>query len=744
MFGGPTSPFVWRSSGDSPDMQSLAVWCGATGQDENAANNWGWLDVVNPTDRVMVSEAWQRVRYGPHIFSLTYRVCLKKEEYQLYNVLHVPIFDDRRQLLYWLVFFVRVEESSQLFTEHWEQKIINSLLYTQTELIARIQEVYGESLAQLEAIFESITDSIIVCDSNRHIIKTNTAALHMFRPLLDQYPDCFRSSFDEVIDLLQAFDEQGHRLAHEQWPLVRLLHGEDLRGENLFEMHLRFPNGQDVYLSYSGSPLRNRGGQIIGAVLVMRDVSERRRMEDRIHHSFRILLALAEEVVDLPKRARTKSVKEQRASGQAPSPLPYQVAGEYLVELARQMLECDGVGISMRNAETGQFQLIALATRLEDDKAVYYANFADFALSDYLEEPALALLQANESVVQDTQLSTPRSLGIKALLAPMILDGLLVGIFSVKKTEPCTTYTEDEKSLIKAVAKLVLLVIERERLEQEWIEAHTSELALREANRRFDTFLSIASHELRTPLAGIKGKIQLAQRRLAFVKDPEWPEKDVLMDKLERVQDYLLHAEHRVNVQNRMISDLLDVSRIQANKLDLVMHPCNLVEIVHEAVDDQRYTLTERIITFARPANKELLVIGDADRLGQVVHNYLTNALKYSPVDQPVAVCVETCDGMVRVSVQDHGPGLSAEEQERVWERFYRVKDLPTQGDASPGLGLGLHICRTILEAHHGSFGVESVLGQGSTFWFVLPLAYADAPSCADAKAGSTSSSTRG
>jgi signal transduction histidine kinase len=349
-------------------------------------------------------------------------------------------------------------------------------------------------------------------------------------------------------------------------------------------------------------------------------------------------------------------------------------------------------------------------------------------------------------VVREAHFSTPQPFHVMALLAPMIIDGLLMGIFCVTKHGLDATYSQDEMSLVKAVAKFVLLVIERERFQQEWIEMHTRELALREANRRFDTFLSIASHELRTPLAGIKGNIQLAQRRLAFLKDPELPEKSVLLEKLEKVQDYLLHAEHRVNVQNRMISDLLDVSRIQANKLDLVMHPCNLAEIVREAVEDQRYTMTERVITLTIPANKDFTVVGDADRLGQVVHNYLTNALKYSPVDQPVAVRIESLDGTVRVSVRDHGPGLSPEEQKHVWERFYRVKDLPTQGEASPGLGLGLHICRTILEAHQGDFGLESTPGQGCTFWFALPLTYADAPmaSCTpevretDAKAGST------
>ncbi|MGH2508655.1 MAG: PAS domain-containing protein, partial [Ktedonobacteraceae bacterium] len=170
MLGGPTSPFFWDSSGDSPDAQTLSLWSAYTGQDESAVSNWGWLNALHPTDRAVVREAWQRAAYKPHVFTLTYRVFQKGADYQCYKVLHVPLFTEKHQLHNWLVFFVLAVESSCLVGEHWEQKIINSMLYTQTELLARIQEAHSESLVQLEAIFESITDGIVVCDGNKHII----------------------------------------------------------------------------------------------------------------------------------------------------------------------------------------------------------------------------------------------------------------------------------------------------------------------------------------------------------------------------------------------------------------------------------------------------------------------------------------------------------------------------------------------------------------------------------------------
>ena len=116
-------------------------------------------------------------------------------------------------------------------------------------------------------------------------------------------------------------------------------------------------------------------------------------------------------------------------------------------------------------------------------------------------------------------------------------------------------------------------------------------------------------------------------------------------------------------------------------------------------------------------------IIADAVRESQVVSNYLSNALKYSEADRPVEVRLEILASQARVSVRDEGAGLSREQQEHIWERFYRVPGVEVQNGSGVGLGLGLHISRTIIEEQGGHVGVESSPGEGSTFWFTLPLA---------------------
>jgi PAS domain S-box-containing protein len=247
-------------------------------------------------------------------------------------------------------------------------------------------------------------------------------------------------------------------------------------------------------------------------------------------------------------------------------------------------------------------------------------------------------------------------------------------------------------------------------------------LALSETTRQMDEFLGIASHELRTPLTTIKGNLQLAKRQLNRLLGQDGITGEEVASTITAVQGLLDRAERQVTVQNRLVNDLIDVSRIHAGRLELQVEPCDLTVIVREVVEDQRDTSPIRTILFESPA-MEVPVLADIDRVGQVVNNYLSNALKYSEEACLVDVRIELEGPVVRVSVRDEGPGLPPEEQERIWDRFYRADGIELKSGSGVGLGLGLHICRTIIERLGGQVGVESKEGVGSTFWFTLPLA---------------------
>ncbi len=157
--------------------------------------------------------------------------------------------------------------------------------------------------------------------------------------------------------------------------------------------------------------------------------------------------------------------------------------------------------------------------------------------------------------------------------------------------------------------------------------------------------------------------------------------------------------------------------------------PADLGAVVREAVRELRLAQPGRALTLTLPPGEAPVIVeADGDRIGQVVTNYLRNALKYSPESAPVAGRLERVDtegGVARVAVRDEGPGLEPEQQAHVWERFHRVPGIEAQS-AGVGLGLGLYISKTIIERHGGAVREESAPGQGSTFWFTLPLAGAD------------------
>jgi signal transduction histidine kinase len=175
-----------------------------------------------------------------------------------------------------------------------------------------------------------------------------------------------------------------------------------------------------------------------------------------------------------------------------------------------------------------------------------------------------------------------------------------------------------------------------------------------------------------------------------------------------------------------MVDDLLDVSRSRSGHLDLRPALCDLVAIVQESVEEQRRVWFERTITLDVPEEMKAPILADVDRIEQVITNYLTNALKYSDDNRPVQVSLRRDADEVRVALRDEGPGLSTEDQQLVWERFQRVPGIDVRGtphSSTAGLGLGLYISKSIIEGHSGRVGVESTPGEGSTFWFTLPLA---------------------
>lgn len=276
------------------------------------------------------------------------------------------------------------------------------------------------------------------------------------------------------------------------------------------------------------------------------------------------------------------------------------------------------------------------------------------------------------------------------------------------------------------------------------------EASEQETERRMDEFLAVAGHELKTPLTSMLAHLQLAERKLRVLEDvlrAPTAAIDVAKFEKDRLQlaTMLEQARRQAQRQNRLIGDLLDMSRARANKLHFELKTHDLIAVVSSGIDEQRQMHTHRQIDLHRALPNDVTrvpIVMDADRIGQVLTNYVSNALKYSPDESPVSVTVaqevdeEGCR-WAQVAVRDGGRGIPPEEQEKIWERFYRVPGTEQQSGLDVGLGLGLYISRQIVEQHGGRVGVESIQGKGTTFWLALPWRKASAPQRIHAQSGS-------
>jgi PAS domain S-box-containing protein len=229
----------------------------------------------------------------------------------------------------------------------------------------------------------------------------------------------------------------------------------------------------------------------------------------------------------------------------------------------------------------------------------------------------------------------------------------------------------------------------------------------RELEQRKDTFLSMASHELKTPLASLKLQTQLLRKKLAKHAMPN-------------VEVMCARMDTQLNAITRLVDELLDLSHIQAGKLEYAHEMVDLDEMLKEVVSVLQHMHLTHTIALQHAASPAL-VIGDRDRLVQVFLNLLSNAIKYAPDAPLIDVALHTEAEAVTISVCDQGIGIPRELQGRIFERFYWA--VPPQQCAFPGLGMGLYIVSEIVKRHGGTIRVESERGKGSTFQVRFPLA---------------------
>ena len=229
---------------------------------------------------------------------------------------------------------------------------------------------------------------------------------------------------------------------------------------------------------------------------------------------------------------------------------------------------------------------------------------------------------------------------------------------------------------------------------------HATELLMKQK----DDFIGIASHELKTPVTSLKAYTQI----LAMTE---------LRDK-DKLQSMYLKMDHQINKLTVLINDLLDTTKLEHGLLIYDLEKMNLTDLLSETVTDMQATTPCHAIVFNETNN--LQVLGNKERLAQVLTNLLSNAIKYSPDHTLIIVSLIRENNMAVCSIKDFGLGIPVEQQKKIFQKFYRVTG--KNRDTFPGMGLGLHIVQDILKKHKGNIWLESEENKGSTFFFNLPV----------------------
>ncbi len=363
---------------------------------------------------------------------------------------------------------------------------------------------------------------------------------------------------------------------------------------------------------------------------------------------------------------------------------------------------------------------------------VHYARTLETPVTDPASLEGEVLLQGRPVLIGDLQQEWDRlhpftrqlieRAHVKSFISvPLKAQGTVLGSLTVNRSQE-HALTHDDLQVMVTVANQVAIALDNaeayhqiealnvgleSRIQERTSSLQAANEKLRELDELKSAFVSIVSHELRTPLTAVKG---LVENML-----------DGFTGELrERQFFYLTRVKHNVERLTRMLNDLLDLSRIEAGRMELRLTEVSLTELTTEALDNLRPQAEEKSLTLQTMAPSQFAQVrGDRDKILQILTNLIHNAIKFTPSSGHISISLTPLDDhTIQVCVADTGCGIASEEVPNVFDRFYRSYSGPTE---ARGAGLGLAITKSLVELHQGRIWVESTVGSGSQFYFTLP-----------------------
>jgi PAS domain S-box-containing protein len=520
--------------------------------------------------------------------------------------------------------------------------------------------------AARDAVFSDLRDGLFVLDADERLVDLNHTAE---RVLGHRATDVIGRSAAEVF-------------AGQLRPLVAALRARESQAEVALAVE-----GEPRTFAVRVVTVADQGLAPSGRVVVLRDITVYRHSQTLMHSTF-----LAE------ASAALASSLDYEATLQRVARLAVPALGDWCtVYMVAENREIKRVAVAYTDGEKA-----ALAEALRS-----YPPSPVSARSSVAEAMRMrrSILTARipetyvDAIAQDpAHLEIMRRLAFRSsMTVPLEARGDVLGALAFFSSDPDRRYNATDLALAEDLARRAALALDNARLYGE----------AQRAIRARDEFLSVAAHELKTPLTTMLGYAQMLLRYVRPVAGPDEP----------IVQRALLAIEQQSERLTRLVSRLLDISRIEGGRLRVEPQRTDLVPLVVGVAESIQSGTSSRRLIVSVP--ETLVGMVDALRFEQVLTNLLDNAVKFSPSGSEIQIeLTETSVGMARLTVTDRGPGIRDEDRDRIFDRFYQAHS----GHYAAGMGLGLYISRQIVEQHGGSISAEQPPEGGTRFVVVLPL----------------------
>ena len=556
---------------------------------------------------------------------------------------------------------------------------------------------------RLAAIVDSSDDAIMGKTLNGIVTEWNEGARRLFG-----------YAAEEILGRPMATIIPSEKLAEEEEVLARLRRGETM--EHFDTLRMR-KDGSHVDVSLTVSPIKNPSGHIVGASTIARDITDRKRTEERQADLLGRERAVRLEAENAARRAEFLS----EASSVLASSLDTASTLATMVRLAVPAI-ADACAIDVRS-QAGSIERLATA-HLDPEQAARFREHLE-RHGDQRDGPIATVMRTGEAqlvadVGEDTLrriTATPaqraffQDVGITSgIFVPLVVQGEVLGVLTLLATTSGRRYGLEDLANARDLAHRAAIAIQNARL---FSEAQRARSEAEAANRLKDEFLATLSHELRTPMNAVLGWAELLAGGALDA---------------ERTAHAVGVIQRNALAQAQMIEDLLDVARITTGKLRLDVRSVTLPTVIDAVVESLKPAADARDIAVETTVDPHAgAVAGDAQRLQQVVWNIVSNAIKFTPRGGRVHIDLRGATSHVEIVVTDTGRGIDPEVLPYIFDRFRQGESSSTRRHG--GLGIGLALVKHLVELHGGTVEATSEgVDRGSTFVVKLPIARQPAP----------------